>query len=204
MAMGSRGTCEGVSGFRGVTEVEKRAEEAEGGGGGGSNEGLPPPGALDSFLRSQHRPLDSTPLVETKSDTRKAKLLQMHKPPPLCPLPPPAAASYSTLTTQALLNPSLFFSLAPSFLLLSFLLPSLPDFFLCLLPLRIGLYTVPFSSSLPFPSHRRFEGEVSRPAPFSRPLLLSQPFSSRKRRSAIYSFLSLVFPLYAFSFSGVF
>lgn len=29
---------------------------------------------------SQHRPLNSTPLVETKSDTRKAKLLQMHKP----------------------------------------------------------------------------------------------------------------------------
>lgn len=27
----------------------------------------------------------STPLVETKSDTRKAKLLQMHKPPPLIP-----------------------------------------------------------------------------------------------------------------------
>lgn len=34
---------------------------------------------------SQHRPLDSTPLVETKSDTRKAKLLQMHKPPLLRP-----------------------------------------------------------------------------------------------------------------------
>lgn len=29
---------------------------------------------------SQHRPLNSTPLVETESDTRKAKLLQMHKP----------------------------------------------------------------------------------------------------------------------------
>lgn len=29
---------------------------------------------------NQHRPLNSTSLVETKSDTRKAKLLQMHKP----------------------------------------------------------------------------------------------------------------------------
>lgn len=43
---------------------------------------------------SQHRPLNSTPLVETKSDTRKAKLLQMHKPfsirPPPLHLPSPA------------------------------------------------------------------------------------------------------------------
>lgn len=35
---------------------------------------------------SQHRPLNSTPLVETKSDTRKAKLLQMHKPFSIRPL----------------------------------------------------------------------------------------------------------------------
>lgn len=35
---------------------------------------------------SQHRPLNSTPLVETKSDTRKAKLLQMHKPFSIHPL----------------------------------------------------------------------------------------------------------------------
>lgn len=35
---------------------------------------------------SQHRPLNSTPLVETKSDTRKAKLLQMHKPSCVHPL----------------------------------------------------------------------------------------------------------------------
>lgn len=107
---------------------------------------------------SQHRPLNSTPLVETKSDTRKAKLLQMHKPfsirPPLYPLPLPLSS-------------------------------------VSLLPIR---------SLQPPDRPPRFPPPLSTLAPFSYPLILSQPFSLRKRRSAIHlssssSFLFLLFPL---------
>lgn len=97
---------------------------------------------------SQHRPLNSTPLVETKSDTRKAKLLQMHKPfysPPIYPLPP-----------VPLLSPS----------------SSYPFF---------------ASRSLQSPERPlRFPPPLSTLAPFSYPLILSQPFSLRKCRSAIH------------------
>lgn len=47
----------------------------------------------------QHRPLNSTPLVETKSDTRKAKLLQMHKPFSIRPLSTSPVASLFRLFT---------------------------------------------------------------------------------------------------------
>lgn len=75
----------------------------------------------------------STPLVETKSDTRKAKLLQMHKPPPLIP------------------------------------------------PLLVPGHSLPLSLSFPRASSKACSFFTHSH---------SQPFPSRKRRSAIYSFLS--------------
>lgn len=60
--------------------------------------------ALESFSPSQHRPLNSTPLVETKSDTRKAKLLQMYK---------PSSVRFLSLPSLAHTDFSLFVSLFP-------------------------------------------------------------------------------------------
>lgn len=121
---------------------------------------------------SQHRPLNSTPLVETKSDTRKAKLLQMHK--PFSIRPPPL----STLS-----RPHRCFSPSP---------PFPPPFGVCNLPERPPRFPPPLSTL----------------APFSYPLILSQPFSLRKCRSAIHlsssstflSFLPLSFYFLCFPY----
>lgn len=104
---------------------------------------------------SQHRPLNSTPLVETKSDTRKAKLLQMHKPFSIRPPPPPSTLS----------RPHRCFSPSPPFPP-----PPPPPFGVCNLPERPPRFPPPLSTL----------------APFSYPLILSQPFSLRKCRSAIH------------------
>lgn len=109
---------------------------------------------------SQHRPLNSTPLVETKSDTRKAKLLQMHKPSSVHPpFPYP---------------PSLFVSLFPH-----------------------SEFATPLNAL--FVLRRPFLVSLSTLAPFSYLLILSQPFSLRKRRSAIHPFPSSTFPSPSFS-----
>lgn len=60
------------------------AKEVNGKRGGGEERGKVSGSRVIS--PSQHRPLNSTPLVETKSDTRKAKLLQMHKPSSVRPI----------------------------------------------------------------------------------------------------------------------
>lgn len=123
--------------------------------------------ALESFSPSQHRPLNSTPLVETKSDTRKAKLLQMHK---------PSSVRSLSLPSLAHTDFSLFASLFP----------------------HLAVYNPP--SGLSSFLVAAFSSPLSTFAPFSYPLILSQPFSLRKRRSAIHPFpfhllASLVFSL---------
>lgn len=129
---------------------------------------------------SQHRPLNSTPLVETKSDTRKAKLLQMHKPSSVRPL-----------------STTLF---PPTPALLSFSL------FLSLLPPRHSEFATPRATHLvspPPPPPLALPPSLSTLAPFSYPLIFSQPFSLRKRRSAIHPFSSLSLPRPYFLFSLV-
>lgn len=86
--------------------------------------------------------------------------------------PPPPLRLSVTLSSST----PYIFSLSPSSLFLSF------SYFRFIHSILLSLH--PFST----------------PAPFSHPLILSQPFSSRKRRSAFHSFLPLSFFL-SFCFS---
>lgn len=143
---------------------------------------------------SQHRPLDSTPLVETKSDTRKAKLLQMHKPPLLRPF-----LCFLFYPTTGPFQPLCIFLTRSFHSFIVFLLPPPPLLFRPLSSSTHRLYTVHSllapSPFLPF----RFRG-----------LLLSathfysvNPFH-RENVVLQFTLFFLSFFSYALSFSKVF